>query len=178
MSISTLTATIRNEKVNKTRKEGYTPAVIYGKSVESTPIKIDTSSILKVLKEHGDRARIKLNMDDKVKIGIIKSVDIDTLTSQIQHLDIQIIEENEVVNWEIPILFTGRESLESKRLLLHVYFPQIKVTGNANKIPDFIQIDISDKEDDATLTIADLNLTDGIEPEKTPDTVVAIIKKR
>ena len=177
MAIPILTATKRNEKVKKTRKEGYTPAVIYGKSIQSTPIKFETATIVKLLKENGERTRIQLKVDDEIRIGIIKSVDTDSLTSEIQHLDIQVVEKNETVNWEIPILFVGKETLAPKRLLLQVSLSQIKVTGAASEIPDFITIDVSDKVADTFITIANLNLPAEIKTIKPLDTILAIIKR-
>lgn len=176
MNIETLTATVRKEKGKKARKQGFVPAVIYGQGIQSVPIKLDSAHITRVLKKHGNRARIKLKFNNEEKTGIIRDVDFNPVTSTIQHVDIQIVEKDEKVNWEIPIIFSGRDMLKINNLLLQVDISQIKVTGEASDIPDTIQIDVSNKSTNDTITIADLNLNSSIITFKPSDTVLAIVK--
>lgn len=176
MNVSTLTATIRNESGKKARREGFIPAVIYGKNIQSTPIKFDRKEIIKVLKQNGTRTRILIKLNDEINMGIIKEVDTHPLSFEIQHIDIQKVEKNEMVNWEIPINFTGIEALESKRLFLEASLSQIKVTGEQSQIPDFITIDVGGKNAHDIITIEDLNLDSSIKTAKPSDTILAIVK--
>lgn len=176
MNIETLTATVRKEKGKKVRRQGFVPAVIYGQGIESVPIKLVAADITRVLKKHGNRTRLKLKFDDYEKTGIIKDVDFNPVTSTIQHLDIQIVEKDEKVNWEIPIVYAGRDMLESRNLLLQVDISQIKVSGEANDIPDNIKIDVSDKDINDTVTMADLNLDPNITVFRPSETVLAMVK--
>ncbi|WP_066504530.1 50S ribosomal protein L25 [Abyssisolibacter fermentans] len=176
MNVATLTATVRNEKGKKSRRQGFVPAVIYGHAIQSESIKLNYQDVVRVLNQYGGRTRIILNINGEKKIGIIKDVDIESTTSKIQHLDIQLVNNTEKVNWEIPIIFTGREELERRRLILQVNLPQIKVMGELNIIPDALNIDVSNKEANETITIADLKLDDKIRVSKASDTVLAIIK--
>ena len=176
MNIETLTATVRKEKGRKARRQGFVPAVIYGQGIQSVPIKLDSAHITRVLKENGNRARIKIKFNNEEKTGIIRDVDFNSITSTIQHIDIQIVEEDEKVNWEIPIIFSGRDMLKINNLLLQVDISQIKVTGEASDIPDTIQIDVSQKSLNDTITIEDLNLNPSIKTYKPSDTLLAIVK--
>lgn len=176
MSIATLNATVRNKKGIKTRQQGFIPAVIYGCGIENQPINLHQKGLINILNQHGERTRVNLNLDGKKEIGIIKAVDTHPVTSAIQHIDIQIVDKSEKVNWEIPIIFLGRELLKMKRLLLQVGSSQIKVNGQVDAIPDMIEVDISNKNANDTITIADLNLSSKIRAVKPSDTVLAIIK--
>lgn len=176
MNITTLNATIRTEKAKKTRKEGLIPAVIYGKDRQSTAIQFDNRDIIKVLQESGKRTRIQLKIGEEIKKGIIKDVAIDPVSSEVQHIDIQLVEKDDIVNWEIPITFSGREQLKSKGLLLQVNISQIKVSGRSVAIPDFVNVDVGDKKVNEEITIADLNLDAEIKTVKPSDTILANIK--
>lgn len=176
MSIATLNATIRNEKGKKSRKEGFVPAIIYGKGVQSTPIQFENRDIIKVIKQSGKRTTIKLKMNEEIKVGIIKDVHIDPVTAEMQHIDIQLVEKDEIVNWEIPIVFSGREKLKMKGLFLETNLSQIKVTGKASDIPDFVNVDIGDRNANEDITIEDLNLDSKIRTVRPSDTILAVVK--
>ncbi|MEA4988034.1 MAG: 50S ribosomal protein L25 [Anaerovorax sp.] len=176
MSIATLNASIRNEKAKKSRKEGFVPAVVYGKGVPSTPIQFHNKDIIKVIKENGSRTTVKIKLDAETKVGIIKDVHVDPVTSEMQHLDIQLVDRDEIVNWEIPITFSGREQLKLKRLFLETNLSQIKVTGKVSDIPDFINVDVGEKNANEDITIADLNLDSTVKSSRPMDTILAVVK--
>ncbi len=176
MSVATVNATVRNGKAKKSRKEGFIPAVVYGRGVESTPIQFYNKEIIKVIKENGSRTTVRIKIGEEVKIGIIKDIHFDPVTSEMQHLDIQLVDQDEVVNWEIPITFSGREQLKLKRLFLETNLSQIKVTGKVSDIPDFINIDVGEKEPNTDITIADLNLDPAVKTLRPADTILAVVK--
>jgi len=176
MSVATLNATVRSGKAKKSRREGFVPAVVYGRGVESTPIQFGNKDIVKVIKENGSRTTVRIKIGEEMKIGIIKDIHFDPVTSEMQHLDIQLVDKDEIVNWEIPITFSGREQLKSKRLFLETSLSQIKVTGKVSDIPDFVNIDVSEKEANEDITIADLNLDSTVKTVRPANTILAVVK--
>ncbi|SKC36484.1 50S ribosomal protein L25 [Maledivibacter halophilus] len=176
MNTATLVVTPRHEKGRKVRKQGFIPAIIYGHGTKNTPIQFPKSNFQRVINEFGQRAKINLVINDEEKSGIIKAVDRHPVTLEVQHVDIQVVQKDETVNWEIPITFSGRENLESKRLVLQVDLAQIEVNGRVDIIPDSIVVDVKNKDINDTITIGDLKLDSRIKTIKTPDTVLAIVK--
>ena len=176
MGIETLTATARQGKWKQSRQQGFIPAVIYGKDVPSTSIQFIRTDIENVIRKSGQRSKIIVELNNEKRMGIIKEVKTDPLSAVIQHLQIQIVNTDEKVNWEIPIHFSGRHELESKKLYLNVDISMIKVNGAVKDIPEGITIDVSQKDANDVITLKDLNLNPAITSDRPDDTVIASIK--
>ncbi|WP_425448258.1 50S ribosomal protein L25 [Dethiothermospora halolimnae] len=175
MSTQALKVCNREEKGKKVRKQGFIPAVIYGGNAKGEPIKFNETDFIKVLRTGGERAKIKVSYKDRNQIGIIKEVSRNFI-NEIEHVDIQLVTENEVVNWEIPINFTGREKLEKKRLVFETEFDQIQVTGKVKDIPETVGFDLSEIDTNKVITIEDLGLSSKIETVKSHNTVLGTVK--
>jgi large subunit ribosomal protein L25 len=176
MGTELLTVVRREEKGRKTRKQGFIPAVIYGGGIKGEPIKFDEGNFVKIINKRGERARIKILFDGSEKFCIIRDVNRDVMTKKVQHVDIQIVQEGEMVKWEIPIKFVGKENLASKRLVFEVELDKVDVTGEVEDIPEAIEFNVGKANKDEVITIADLNLPSEIKSIKSLDTVLGSIK--
>lgn len=171
-----LTAFKREEKGKIARKHGFIPAVIYGNGIMGEAVKFKENEFIKILKQHGERAKIKFMFKGCEKFGIIKDVDRNVMTNKVQHMDIQLVKEGEIVNWQIPINYLGKEKLENKRLLLLTELDKIEVTANVENIPDTIDLDVGDMVADKVITINDLKLDSSIKSIKPKETVLGVVK--
>jgi large subunit ribosomal protein L25 len=171
-----LTAFKREEKGKIARKHGFIPAVIYGNGIMGEAVKFKENEFIKVLKQHGERSKIKFMFKDCEKFGIIKDVDRNIMTNKVQHVDIQLVKQGEIVNWQIPINYLGKEKLKSKRLLFQTELDKIEVTGNVENIPNTIDLVVGDMDVDRVITINDLKLHSSIKSIKPKDTVLGVVK--
>lgn len=171
-----LTAFNREEKGKVARKHGFIPGVIYGNGIMGETIKFKENEFIKILKQHGERAKIKFMFNDCEKFGIIKDVDRNSINNKVQHVDIQLVKEGEVVNWEIPINYLGKEKLKSKRLLLQTELDKIEVSGNVENIPNTIDLAVGDMGINQVITINDLKLDSSIKSIKSKNTVLGVVK--
>lgn len=179
MEIGALKAIIRDEKGYKVRREGFVPAILYGKDMEATPVKFEKSDVEQALRIHGERARLRVAVNNEEQLGIVKEVARDIINRDLLHLDIQLVSLGEELSIDVPFVFVGTEELVPKGLVLHTYINEISLTGTVDVIPNEIEIDVSDKEDGDGITLADLELPEGVtylEPGDTPIAAVAIPK--
>lgn len=176
MAVNQIVAMKRTEKGKKTRSEGFVPAVVYGKGITTETIKLDRIILCSILKKCGEKAKLKLIMDEQSKVAIVKDIDKKPITNEMLHVDLQLVDDGETVRWDIPIVYSGKEHLEAKHLLLIVNEPQIEVTGKVENIPDTITVDISNKDAGDTITIEDLNLNPKLKPSKPYNTILSVIK--
>jgi large subunit ribosomal protein L25 len=176
MSEMLLRAEERTEAARKVRYEGFVPGVIYGTGVkDGMPIKFDESELNKVLKSQGMNPRMTIMLGDEKKNVLIKEVQKDPIKGNVIHVDLQAIAVDEIIRTTIPVIFSGRENVESKKLLLEVYLFEIEVSGPANIIPDSITIDVSGNEAGDTVTMADIELDSQIDPITPLDEVLAVV---
>ena len=105
----TLNIEIRDPKRNldELREADKTPAVFYGKGVKSTPVLLSYSEFKSVWKQTGTSALITLSGVDDDKEALIQDIDIDPVTSQVQHIDFYVIERGKLMEVTVPLEFIG-----------------------------------------------------------------------
>lgn len=170
----------RNEKPHITRKEGFLPAVIYGAGIEgSISIKLEMPVMKKLLNRHGKNSKIWVKLGDNVKYALIKDIARNPLTGNVIHMDLQAIKEDELLKVKIPLVFEGRDKLESRGKFLETVVSELEVTGKAKDLPESIVIHVADREAGEKITIADLQAAEKHFKFHDPaDKMVAIIEEK
>ena len=170
-----LKALKREEKGYKSRREGFVPGVLYGKEIETTSVKFQKADVENALRIHGERARLRVSLDGKEQLGIVKEVAREIISRDLLHLDIQLVSLDEQLSIDVPFIFLGTEDLIPKGLVLHTYIDEISLTGTVDVIPESIEINVGDKEDGDSITLADLDLPEGITYLEDDDTQIAAV---
>lgn len=175
MSETILRADTRDETARKVRDEGFIPGVMYGTGVQDgMSVKFDELELNKVLKSQGMNPRMAIMLGEEEKHVLIKEVQRDPVRGNVIHIDLQAIAVDEVIRTTIPIVFEGREDVESRGLLLEVYLFEIEVSGPANIIPDSITMGVGESEAGDTVTMSDIELDSRISAITPLDEVLAV----
>lgn len=176
MNIETRTSTSKGAN-RLLRKNGYLPANISGKGVESVSIAVKKDEFRRMIKEYGRNAVIKLITPDETSYTVMtKEVYVAPVKNEISHLDFQIVSLSEEMKQEVPIKVVGTEFLEAKRLLLNNHLDVILVCGLPHDIPHDIEIDVSDLKSGESITFKDLKLPEGITFEYDLDQRIVSVK--
>lgn len=176
MNDSKLTAMPRNEKGYKVRRGDFTPAVLYGRNMETKSVQFDKNELNTIIRKYGDRARIKINFEEKESLGIFKEVSRDVLTREIFHLDIQLVDLREELTLIVPIIIHGADAVMQKKLVLQQNLAEVQLTGRVDLIPNKLEIDVSLMEDGDTKVLGDIEVPDGITYSEEPDTLILTTK--
>jgi large subunit ribosomal protein L25 len=75
------------EKLSEVRAEKMVPAVVYGKEVAATVIKLNYSEFLKTFRKSGQENAIELTVDGKTLNVIVKEVQKNPVTGDFLHVD-------------------------------------------------------------------------------------------
>lgn len=176
MEVAKLNAIPRNEKGYKVRREQFVPGVLYGKNIEATSVKFDNNEIDRIIRQYGDRARLKIVMDEKESLGIFKEVARDVLSRDVLHIDIQLVDLKEEISLNVPIILNGSDAITFKKLVLQQNLTEIQLTGRVDLIPHSIEIDVSNMDDGDTITLADVELPEEIKHFESDDTLIATVR--
>ena len=176
MSIEALAAVERNNKGYKVRRDGFIPAVIYGTKVPSTSIQFVETDVSRYLRQAGRSGKVLLSFNGEEYTGIVKEVQTDPVKENILHIQIQVADAAEIVNFEVPFTFTGRAALEAEKLFVNVDMPMIKVKGPISKIPESYTVDVSEMKVGEVILVKDLGKVPDVEFEVPEDYVVASIQ--
>lgn len=167
----------RNIKENgkKLRKTGQVPGIIYGEFMDNAiPIKMWDLELRKMLRTNNSGSIIEFDLDGKKFNCVVKEIQRNNL-QEILHVDLQYVKRNEVIKMKIPVKFIGQSSLEVKRLLLETYNPFIDFQGNVEKIPECIEVDVSDMNFDNKVFVEDIAVPDGVTVLTAPKTLLAVV---
>jgi large subunit ribosomal protein L25 len=169
--------TITRSKVKTLRREGILPAVMYGAGVESTPIELDLREATKALAHVGASTLISLKIGSANHQVLLREVQRDYIRGDILHIDFLKVSMDVAIRTEVPLELVG-ESLAVKDLggLLVSGLSEIEVEALPGNLPDHIEVDISSLVNmDDVITVADLEIGEGIEVLTSEDEVLASV---
>jgi len=105
-----LKAKIRKDtgkKVEKIRKQGMVPAVLYGPTIKSQSLEIDLKEFEKIYKEAGESSLISLTLAKENFLVLIHAVEINALSQKPIHVDFYQPRLDEEIEATIPLVFEG-----------------------------------------------------------------------
>ena len=166
---------LANEKAKAIRRNGQTPGVIYGEFLDNPiSIKIANTQLPKILKTHLTSSVVPLEVNNDVKNCVIKDIQKD-MYGKIIHVDFQYVKANEVIKLKVPVTFEGQSALETNRLVLETFASEIEVQGVVEKLPEKIDIDVSDKKFEDKILAKDVTLPEGVHLVTAEDTLLAVV---
>lgn len=166
---------LANEKAKVIRRNGQTPGVIYGEFLDNPiSIKIANTQLPKILKTHLTSSVVSLEVNNDVKNCVIKDIQKD-MYGKIIHVDFQYVKANEVIKLKVPVTFEGQTALETNRLVLETFASEIEVQGAVEKLPEKIDIDVSDKKFEDKILAKDVTLPEGVHLVTAEDTLLAVV---
>ena len=166
---------LANEKAKAIRRNGQTPGVIYGEFLDNPiSIKIANTQLPKILKTHLTSSVVSLEVNNDVKNCVIKDIQKD-MYGKIIHVDFQYVKANEVIKLKVPVTFEGQTALETNRLVLETFASEIEVQGAVEKLPEKIDIDVSDKKFEDKILAKDVTLPEGVHLVTAEDTLLALV---
>lgn len=160
------------------RREGKTPGVIYGGSIEEgQPIMIENSELLEMFRNNTKSSVIDIELDGDKGQVIIREIQKSPVGNEPIHVDLQAIRRNEVLTMQIPIVLLGEEEVKYRELLVNPNLTTIDVSGPANKMPESIELDLTGKTPEDKFLVGDLELPEGIELKSDPEAEIVSISE-
>ena len=105
---------LHGKKVAQLRKNGLTPAVVYGPGIDPISLQIEDGLMLRTYQKAGTYTPINLEVGSKKMIVMIKDIDRDPVRGTIRHVSFHAVNAKDPVNAEVPIHLIG----ESEMVLL------------------------------------------------------------
>ncbi|MCX6790772.1 MAG: 50S ribosomal protein L25 [Candidatus Gribaldobacteria bacterium] len=160
------------------REQGFLPGVLYGSGVKNANLKISQKDFAKALKEYGESSLLTLELDGKKHSVLIHQLSKDAL-GHFTHVDFYHPSATKEVEVEIPLVFIGEsEAVDNLNGVLIKEIHELKVKGLALNLPKEIKVDISVlKSFEDRILVKDLKLGEGIEAQKEPDEIVALVEE-
>ena len=145
----------------RARVAGDIPAVIYGAELETPKhILVDSLEFHASVRHHGSHAVLNINIEGESQLSMIKSVDQNPLTFNIDHADLLAIRRDEKVEVEVPVVATGEVAPGA---LLMQDAETILVTAPVLSIPEEIEVSLEGAEVGTQIHAGSVALPEGLE---------------
>jgi large subunit ribosomal protein L25 len=140
-----LNAEIREswETAKKLKATKQVAGVIYGKTHESTPIKIQYSDFLRTFRKTGESHIINLSIGKKETEVLVHSVQKQPVSGEFYHIDFYAITKGEKVHTKIPLNFTWESQAVREWNILEEHLKEIEVKCLPTDLVDNFNIDLS-----------------------------------
>ena len=165
--------------VNKLKREGQVPGVLYSNEMEEPIIFSVPELALKPVVYTTEMHLVNLKIGDNEGVtSILKDIQFDPLTDKIIHVDFQAIKVGQAIQVQVPINLIGQSIGVKLGGRLSQNLHKVDVECLPKDIPAHIEIDISKLDIGDSILVKDLN-TDNIKILNSEDaSVVAITTSR
>ena len=146
------------------RRTGMVPAVVYGSSMESVSVSVNSQELWKVLhSEAGINAIIDLDVDGKSVTTLAREVQRHPVRGDILHLDFIEVSLTETVEAEVTVEFVGEPiGVTEDASIIETVRNSVILEALPTAIPSTIEVDISHLATNDVFRIGDLPVIEGV----------------
>lgn len=170
---------LTGKKVDKLRREGYLPAVLYGAHLEPMPILLNYRESAKTLGTTSSSSLVSVMVDGVEYTALVREKQRDTLKGIYLHIDFLAVSLTETIKTRVTIELVG-ESPAVNELdgILITGLNEIEVEALPQDLPEKITVDISIlKEIGDSITVSQLPLSEKVTVHTSPDETVVNISQ-
>lgn len=149
------------------RREGKIPAVIYGNKKAPLGIALDQNTVSKLLFAGGFMTTIfDIDVAGKKEHVIPRDFQLDPVKDRLVHVDFLRVGKNSVISVEVPVHFINEEKSKGIKNggVLNVVRHAVELYVAADKIPDFIEVDLASTEIGDSIHISAIKLPKDAKP--------------
>ncbi|PIU98497.1 50S ribosomal protein L25 [Candidatus Wolfebacteria bacterium CG03_land_8_20_14_0_80_40_12] len=173
---------ILGKKVKTLRKQGIIPAELYGQGFENFHLNAPAKDFLRIFKEAGEGAIIKLKVKDgesknKEFNVLIHDLQKNALTDEISHIDFYRVRMDKKITSSASLVFIGEApAVKEKGGILVKLMSEIKVEALPADLPRQIEADLNGlSEIGMNIRVKDLKIGQGVKFLINLETVVAVV---
>lgn len=168
---------ILGKKVKTLRRQGITPANIYGHGIPSAAVQVPTPDLARAIRVVGRNTMLQLHVEGEKKRRpvFVRDVRRNPITDEFLHIDFYQVSLKEKIRLEVPLNIVGEApavSVHHGILLQSVNV--IAMEGLPGDLPPHIEVDVSGLEEiDDAIHVKDLDVSPDVTLLVDPELVVA-----
>jgi large subunit ribosomal protein L25 len=165
--------------IDKLRKNGILPGVVYGHGLDSKPVSLSAKDFSKIYKEAGESTQVALDFDGEKKNVLISDVQYDSLSGEPIHVDFYQVRMDEKIQAGVPLVFIGESpAVKAEGGVLVKSIQEVEVEALPQDLPHHIEVDISKLVTfDNRICVKDLKVSGSAKILVQPDEIVASVSQ-
>jgi len=149
------------------RHQGKVPGVLYGGKDEAKSIELDGKELFMQFKHEEFHASIlTLNLDGKKESVLLRDYQMHPVRNNIQHIDLQRIDENKKLNVKIPFHFLNEDVAPGVKLeggvVSHIMV-DVDIACLPKDLPTYIEVDLINLSIGDSIHLSDIKAPEGVE---------------
>jgi large subunit ribosomal protein L25 len=163
------------------RRQGVTPAHLFGHNLTSLALQCDADELKKVVAHAGETRLISLKVkgDRDPKKVFVREVQKDALGKALLHVDFYQVKMTEKMTMDVPIVLVGEApAMKGKGRMLSHGITELSIECLPDKVPPQIEVDISPLDDlEAAIHVKDIILDPDIIVHADPEQLVVKVSE-
>ncbi|MGQ9571857.1 MAG: 50S ribosomal protein L25 [Dehalococcoidia bacterium] len=168
---------ILGKKVKRLRRQGITPANIYGHGIPSQAVQVPTPDLARTIRLAGRNTMLELHVEGEKKVRpvFVHHVQRNPITDELLHVDFYQVSLKEKIRLEVPLIIVGEApAVAVYHGVLLQSINAITVEGLPTDLPPHIEVDVSRlTEIDDAIQVKDLEVSPDVTLLVDPELVVA-----
>jgi large subunit ribosomal protein L25 len=159
------------------RAQGFVPAVLYGESMETTPLVLSKKDIVQILRlETGENTIFKVAVGPDAYDAMIKDMQVDPATDELLHVDLIRISMDKPVRVTVPVIHRGEPfGVKTEGGFIDFVTREVEVECLPRDIPEGLSIDISELHIHQSFKVEGMAVPAGVKVITEPGTVLVLI---
>jgi len=172
---------VLGKKTRFMRREGTTPAHLFGHGIDSLSLQCDTAKLRRIIARAGMTRLISLDVEGhkEPRSVFIREIQREPCTGELLHVDFYQVKRTEKIRVDVPIILTGEAPAmkEKGRTLTHS-LTSLSVESLPDKLPPQIEVDLSPLEEvEDAIFVRDIILSPDVTVITDPDQMVARVSE-
>jgi large subunit ribosomal protein L25 len=172
---------ILGKKTRFLRRQGITPAHLFGHGLESLALECDTAKLQRIIARAGRTRLITLGIegDKQPRSVFIKEIQRNACTGELLHVDLFQVRKTERVRVDVPIVLVGEApAMKAKGYTLTHSLTSLSIECLPDKLPSQIEVDLSPLEEvGQAIYLRDIHLSPDITVHNDPDQMVVKVSE-
>ncbi len=142
----------------RTRRAGRIPAVLYGHGQDVVHLSLPAREFAAALRNGGSNVLLTIALDGKDQLALTKAVQRDPLKRTHEHADLLVVRRGEKTTVDVPIVIVGDVAPDT---IPNHQLSTVQIEADATKLPESIEVDVTDRSAGQNITAGDLVLPRG-----------------
>jgi large subunit ribosomal protein L25 len=165
------------KQVKALRRQGKLPGILYGHSIEPTPILMDLRDATHTLGPLAPSALVTVVLDDKKHLTLVREKQRDFIRGTFKHIDFQTVSMLETLRVNVLVNLVGLSpAVKDFNGVLVEGLTQVEVECLPQDLPGRITVDISNlRKIGDSITVRDLVMPPNVTSMDNPDDMIVIV---
>jgi len=162
----------------KLRAAGRVPAVLYGHGMDPVALSVDSRELLHLFHTGaGTNVLVDLVVDGSDHLAMAREIQRDHIKGRFVHVDFVAVRRDEKITISVPVRAVGDSVGVKAGGVLEHHLWEVQVECLPTKVPEAIEVDVSELEIGSSLRVSDLAPPEAVTILTNPDDSVVAVQQ-